>query len=122
MISRSSAFSKTMDGGTDKQNAVSTEMEYYSALRRKGFPGSSVGKESTCNVGDPGSIPGLGRSPGERIGYPFQYAWVSLVTQMVKTLPAMLEGDLGLIPELERSPGGGHGNPLKYSCLENPHG
>ena len=72
-------------------------------------------------MGDPGSIPGLGRSPGERIGYPFQYAWVSLVTQMVKTLPAMLEGDLGLIPELERSPGGGHGNPLKYSCLGNPH-
>ena len=39
----------------------------------KGFPDSSVGKESTCNVGDLGSIPGLGISPGEGKGYPFQY-------------------------------------------------
>ena len=35
-----------------------------------GFPGSSAGKESACNAGDPGSIPGSGRSPGEGIGYP----------------------------------------------------
>ena len=34
-----------------------------------GFPGGSVGKESACNVGDPGSIPGSGRSPGEGNGY-----------------------------------------------------
>ena len=39
-----------------------------------GFPGSSAGKESTCNVGDLGSIPGLGRSPGEGNGYPLQYS------------------------------------------------
>ena len=39
-----------------------------------GFPDSSVGKESACNVRDPSSIPGLGRSPGEGIGYPFQYS------------------------------------------------
>ena len=39
-----------------------------------GFSGGSVGKESTCNVGDLGSIPGLGRSPGEEKGYPFQYS------------------------------------------------
>ena len=38
------------------------------------FPESSVGKESTCNAGDLGSIPGLGRSPGERKGYPLQYS------------------------------------------------
>ena len=38
----------------------------------EGFPCSSAGKESTCNVGDLGSIPGLGRSPGEREGYPLQ--------------------------------------------------
>ena len=43
-----------------------------------GFPGSSVGKESACNTGDPGSIPGLGRSAGEGIGYPLQYSWGSL--------------------------------------------
>ena len=39
----------------------------------KGFPGGSAGKESTCNVGDLGSIPGLGRSPGEGKDYPLQY-------------------------------------------------
>ena len=38
------------------------------------FPDSSVGKESTCNAGDPGSIPGLGRFPGEGKGYPLQYS------------------------------------------------
>ena len=53
------------------------------------FPGSSDGKESAWNAGDPGSIPRLGRSPGEGIGYPIQYSWVSLVAQTVKNLPAM---------------------------------
>ena len=56
-----------------------------------GFPGSSAGKESTCNAGDPGSIPGLRRSPGEGNGYPLQYSWASLVAQMVKNLPALWE-------------------------------
>ena len=37
------------------------------------FPGGSDGKESACNAGDPGSIPGLGRSPGEGDGNPLQY-------------------------------------------------
>ena len=41
---------------------------------RRGFPHSSVGKEPACNAGDPSSIPGLGRSPGEGQGYPFQYS------------------------------------------------
>ena len=50
-----------------------------------------VGKESACNEGDPGSIPGSGRSIGEGIGYPFQYSWASLVAQLVKNLPAMQE-------------------------------
>ena len=54
-----------------------------------GFPDSSVGKESTCNEGDPDSIPGSGRSPGEGIGYPLQYSWASLVAQLVKNPPAM---------------------------------
>ena len=40
----------------------------------EGFPDSSVGKESACTVGDLGFIPGLGRSPGEGKGYPFQYS------------------------------------------------
>ena len=55
------------------------------------FPGSSTGRESTCNAGDPSLIPGSGRSSGEGIGYPFQYTWASLVAQMVKNPPAMQE-------------------------------
>ena len=49
---------------------------------------SSVGKESACNAGDPSLISGLGRSPGERIGYMFQYSWASLLAQLVKNPPA----------------------------------
>ena len=58
---------------------------------RLGFPDSSVGKESTCNSGDPGSIPGSGRSTEEGIGFPLQYSWAFLVAQLVKNLPAMWE-------------------------------
>ena len=43
-------------------------------LSHQGSPNSSVGKESACNSGGPGLIPGLGRSPGEGIGYPLQYS------------------------------------------------
>ena len=57
----------------------------------KGFPDSSVGKESACNAGDPGLIPGSGRRTGERIGYPLQYSWASFVAQLVKNLPAKLK-------------------------------
>ena len=86
-----------------------------------GFSGSSAGKESTCNAGDPGSIPGLGRSPGEGIRLP---------TPVFLGFPHVSDGkeytcnvgDLGSISEMERSPGRGHGNPLQYSCLKNPHG
>ena len=45
----------------------------------RGFPDSSVGKETTCNAGDPASILGSGRSTGEGIGYTLQYSWASLV-------------------------------------------
>ena len=83
-----------------------------------GFLGSSAGKESPWNAGDPGWILGLGSFPGEGIVYLPQYSWASLVTKE-STCNA---GDLGLIPGLGRSPGGGHGNPFPYSCLENPHG
>ena len=55
------------------------------------FPDNSVGKEYTCNAGDPSLIPGLGRSTEEGIGYPLQYSWASLVVQLVKNLPAMQE-------------------------------
>ena len=61
----------------------------YNKVGTKGFPDSSVGKEFPCNAGDPVSIPGLGRSIKEGIGYPLQYSWASLVAQLVKNLPAM---------------------------------
>ena len=73
-----------------------------------GFPGSSAGKESACNAGDPGSIPGSGRSAGGGIGYPLQYFWVSLGAQLVKNVPAIRETWLdpwvGKIPWRRESP------------------
>ena len=54
-------------------------------------PDSSVGKESSCHAGDPGSIPGSGRSAGEKVGYPLQDSWASLVAQLVKNPLAMQE-------------------------------
>ena len=55
------------------------------------FPGSSVGKESTCNAGDTSSISGPGRSPGEGKDYPLQYSWACLVAQLVKNPSAIQE-------------------------------
>ena len=68
-------------------------------------PCGSAGKESACNVGDLGSIPGLGRSPGEGKGYPLQYSG--------------LKNSMDCTVYMGRSSGGRHGNPLQYSCLEN---
>ena len=62
-----------------------------------GFPGSSAGKESTCNAGDPSSIPGLERLPGEGIGYPLQYSWASVMAQSVKNPFTMQETWVGKI-------------------------
>ena len=56
-----------------------------------GLPDISVGKDSACNAGDLGLIPGSGRSPGENVGYLLQYSWASLVAQLVKNPPAMQE-------------------------------
>ena len=77
-------------------------------MSARGFPHSSDGKESTCNAGDPGSIPGSGRSAGEGIGYPLLYSWASLVAQLLEE-PACNVGDLDLIPGLGRSPEEGIG-------------
>ena len=85
------------------------------------FPDSSVGKESACNAGDPGSTPRLGRSAGEGIGYPLQYSLVSLAAQLVKNLPAMWVTwvrSLGW----EDSSGEEKGYPFQYSGLENSMG
>ena len=64
---------------------------YLRVKTLRGFPGSTAGKESACNAGDPGWLPGAGRSAGEGIGYPLQYSWASLVTELVKNLLAMWE-------------------------------
>ena len=83
-----------------------------------GLPCSSVGKESICNAGNPGWIPGLGRSAGEGIDYSFQYSWAFLVAQLVKNPPAMQETwlqSLGWEDPLEKGkathswPGESHG-------------
>ena len=66
-----------MDGGVD--------------TLKPGLPCGSVGKESACNAGDPGSIPESGRSAGEAKGHPLQDSWASFVAQLVKNLPATQE-------------------------------
>ena len=80
------------------------------------FPHSPVGKESACNAGNPCSIPGSGWSTGERIGYPPQYSWASLMAQLVKNLPAVRET---WVRWLGRPPGEGKGYPVQYSDVEN---
>ena len=89
--------------------------------RVNGFSDSSAGKEPACNAGKPSSIPGSERSAGEGTGYPLQYSWASLVTQLEKESTCN-EGDLGLIPGLGRSLEEGKGYPLQYSGLEHSIG
>ena len=67
------------------------------------FPGSSAGKESACNAGDPSSIPGLGRFPGEGIGYPFLF--LGFPCGSAGRESSCNVGDLGSIPGLGTSPG-----------------
>ena len=55
------------------------------------FLGSSIGKKSPYNSGEPSSVPGLGISAGEWIGYPLQYSWASLLAQLAKNPLAMRE-------------------------------
>ena len=69
---------------------ITSRISSYIKMLR-GFLGSSVGKQSACNAGDPSLIPGAGRSAGEGIGYPLQYSCASLVAQLVKSLPAVWE-------------------------------
>ena len=82
------------------------------------FPDSSVGKETTCNAGDPGSIPGVRKVPWRRdrlpipvfLGFPCGSAGKESTCNV---------GDLGSIPGLGRSPGEGVGYPLQYSWASN---
>ena len=79
----------------------------------KGFPGNSVGKEATCNAGDPSSIPGLKRSAGEGLSFP---------GGSIGKESACNARDLGSILGLGKSPGEGNSYPLQYSDLDNSHG
>ena len=88
-------------------------LTYFKPLYSFCYSGSFAGEESTCNAGDPSSIPGLGRSAGEGLGYPLQYSWASRVAQLVKNLPTMQEIWVGKIAWK------GKGYPLQYSGLEN---
>ena len=83
------------------------------------FPGSSARKESACNAGDPGLIPGSGRSSGEGIGYLPTPVFLGFPCSSAGKESACNVGDLGSIPGLGRSPREGKGNPLQYSGLEN---
>ena len=84
-----------------------------------GFPDSSVGKETTCNAGDPGSIPGSGRFPWRRDRLPSPVL-LGFPCRSVGKKSTYNAGDLGSIPGLGRAPGEGNGNLLQYSSLENP--
>ena len=63
-----------MEAGSSGWYQFSPSIIYYISTLYRIFTGGSAGKESACNVGDLGSIPGLGRSPGEANGYPLQYS------------------------------------------------
>ena len=69
------------------------------SINEGGLPSSSASKESDCNARDPSS--GLGRSPGEGLGYPLQYSWASLVASDGKE-SACNVGDLGWEDPLEK--------------------
>ena len=85
-----------------------------------GFPGSSVGKESAFNAGEPSWIPESGRSSGEGIGY--SPVFLSFTCGSAGKESACNAGDLGSIPGLGRCPGEGKGYPLQCSGLYSPWG
>ena len=84
----------------------------------EGFPSSSVGKESTCNAEDPGSIHGSGRVPGERDKLP-NPGFLGFSGGSAGKESTCNVGDMGSMPGLGRSPGEKNGHSLQYSGLEN---
>ena len=87
------AWRATVHGVTKSRTRLSDFT--FTFMATTGFPGGSDGKESACNAGDLGSIPGLGRSSGEGNGYPLQYsclensmdrgAWQAIVHGVAKS-------------------------------------
>ena len=96
---------------TSQTNSLNIESELAFPCPLKWFRG----KESTCNAGDAGSIPGSGRSPGGGNDNPL-YSFPSGSDNKEFTCNAR---DLGLVPGSGRSPVEGNGYPLQHSCLEN---
>ena len=86
-MSNSGLYFKDKGHATTSRNTLGYELK--KKKKKKGLPGGSGGKESTCNAGDVDSIPGSGRSSREGIQYPLQYSWASLVAQLVKNPPKM---------------------------------
>ena len=86
-----------------------------------GFSDSSAGKESVCNAGDPGSIPGSGRSTGEGLKLP-TLVFLGFPCGSASEESTCSAGDLGSIPGLGKSLREGKGYPLQYSGLENSIG
>ena len=86
-------------------------------VQMRGFPDSSVGKESTYNAGDPCSICGSGRFPWRRARLPTP-VFLGFPRGSAGKESACNAGDLGSVPGLRRSPGEGKGYPLQYSGLE----
>ena len=74
--------------GVAKSQTRLSDFHFHFIALIMGFPWWLSGKESAYIVGDLGSIPGLGRCPGEGTGYPHEYFWASLVVQLVKNPPA----------------------------------
>ena len=102
-----------------------------------GFPGGSDGKVSACNVGDPGSIPGLGRSPGEGNGNPIQYAclenprdrgswWAAVCgvaqsrTQLKRLSSSSSSSRASLIAQLVKNPPAMQENLVQFLVWEDP--
>ena len=70
---------------------LSKNFPQFAVIHSASLIAQLVKNQSNCHAGDPSSISGSGRSPGEGIDYTLQYSWASLVAQLVKNPPAMLE-------------------------------
>ena len=121
---KSQKMARTKENSQARQNnnslAIKTKLKTFSSFSRtiEGFPHSSVGKESACNAGDPGSIFGSGKIHW-RSNRLFTAVFLGFPCGSAGKESDCNAGDLGLIPGLGRSPGEGKGYPLQCSGLEN---
>ena len=112
-----------------KNTQTTAQLHSFHMLATRGFPCSSVGKESACSTGDLSLIPGLRTSPGEGNGSPLQYpcledsmnggAWQAAVHGVTKSWTQLSDFCFNFHFPLSCI-GEGNGNPLQCSCLENP--